>query len=390
MGSENNRITELTYKYQSGEITPEELAVLWAYLNGEQGRLERFEKRVDASQIKQKILTIMEWELAKQKSRERTLRAVAREEIVSYRIWPRLVSAACVLIAFAGLVIYRLDGKMDKRPTIPPAATANIRPGGNRATLRLGNGSVITLDSASNGTIARQGKTVIEKKANGNIAYDGSSTATNVMAMINTITTPRGGEYQVTLPDGTKAWLNAASSITFPTSFTGGKREVEVVGEVYFEVAKDVGRPFVVRAGDRSIAVLGTSFDVTNYIDEPFKATLLSGAVKVAEGNQSLLLKPGNQAKADGQYLHLVTSADTAAIVAWKQGDFRFRGESIEAVMRQLSRWYNIDVIFVGDRPAQTLTAVVSRNMPVSDVLTALAVSGYHFKIDKDRIEIMP
>jgi transmembrane sensor len=249
---------------------------------------------------------------------------------------------------------------------------------------------VIALDSAANGTIAQQGKTTIVKKASGNISYDATPVARNSTVMTNTIATPRGGQYQVILPDGSKAWLNAASSLTFPTSFSGDKREVHVTGEAYFEVAKDVARPFLVKAGNVSITVLGTSFDISNYNDEPIKTTLVGGAVKVTGGNRSVLLKPGQQAKASGEDLQLVAKADTQSIVAWKDGDFRFRGASIDEVMRQLSRWYDIQVVFVGDTPQQALTAVVSRNLPASQVLKALALSGYHFKVDRNRIEIMP
>lgn len=391
MKQDLHRITELELKAASGEITPTEEEELRNFLDQDPERWERFEERIDKAKAVDKTILVHQWEDARQRSLHRTLGELSRGRIIRHVAWPRMLAAASVLLIMVGVAIY----KATKRPLIGPAPIAitdDILPGGNRATLRLSDGTVVGLDSAVRGMIARQGATKVLKTRAGSISYVAGADQGNTV-LSNTITTPRGGQYQVVLSDGTRVWLNAGSSLTFPTAFAGDKRAVEIRGEAFFQVAKDRSHAFEVKIGSAVVTVLGTDFDISDYADEPgtpVKTTLVSGAVRVSDGKEAILLKPGQQARLQGGALQLLPEVDTEAVVAWTQGTFRFRKASIDEVMRQLSRWYDIDVQFVGEKPKQTLTAVMSRNLPASEVLKSLELTGYHCRITQGRIEIMP
>jgi transmembrane sensor len=391
MKQDLQRITELELKAAAGDISPEEVRELREYLEQDPDRWQRFVDRTDPRKVKDKLELVHGWEAARERSMQRTLGEFTRRRLVRRMAWPRMMAAASVLLILATIIMYRVT----RRRAAEPAAVAQVRdlqPGGNRATLRLGDGTVVALDSAGNGTIARQGATTVLKTQPGRISYMAGADQGGV-ALTNTITTPRGGQYQVTLADGTRVWLNAGSKLTFPTAFAGDKRAIEVSGEVFLQVAKDRGRPFEVKVGTARVTVLGTNFDVSDYADEPgapVKATLMSGAVRVLDGKTDLLLKPGQQARLQQGVLSLLSQVDTEAVAAWTQGTFRFHKASIDEVMRQLARWYDIDVQFVGEKPKQTLTAVMSRNLPASEVLKSLELTGYHCTITDGHIEIRP
>ncbi len=231
------------------------------------------------------------------------------------------------------------------REALPPATVSmdgryknDVPPGGNRASLQLANGDVIVLDTAADGRLAQQGGTRISKLQNGELAYkDEHST----VAAWNTLTTPRGGQYRLTLPDGTQVWLNAASALRFPTAFVAAERVVELTGEAYFEVAKDASKPFLVKAtGGTDVKVTGTHFNVNAYEEEAVSTvTLLEGAVTV---NQQKLA-PGEQATRQNGRIR-VTTADVDQAVAWKNGFFSFNDADIKTVMKELERWYDVKV----------------------------------------------
>jgi ferric-dicitrate binding protein FerR (iron transport regulator) len=209
----------------------------------------------------------------------------------------------------------------------------------------------------------------------------------------HTLVTPRGGQYQLLLPDGSKVWLNAASSVRFPTSFSGKERHVELTGEAYFEIAKDASRPFRVDApGGMQVEVLGTHFNIMSYTDEnAINTTLLEGSVKVREGSVSSLLRPGEQASlnkaSDGIS---VSNADVDETIAWKNGLFRFEGATIEAVMKQIARWYDVEVIYKGS-VSKHFRGMISRSVDISQVIKMLELtSEVHFKIDGKTITVMP
>ena len=268
----------------------------------------------------------------------------------------------------------------------------DIQPGGNNATLTLSNGSQIVLGSAKNGILARQSNASIIKLANGKVVYNKATTNT-VITEYNTMTTPRGGKYDLVLSDGTKVWLNAASSITYPTVFVGKERRVTITGEAYFEVAKNKEMPFKINVNGREeVQVLGTHFNIMAYNDEPaIKTTLLEGSVKIVKDKTTGFLKPGQQAQLtpNGQ-LSIVDDADINEAVAWKNGQTLFVNEDIQTIMRQVSRWYNVDVEYQGTMPTRLFTGGISRESNLSVLLRILELSNIHFKITDAKIIVTP
>lgn len=321
------------------------------------------------------------------------------------RLWFKISAAAAVILFISGTVFYFLHQKNDKAVVQieqPIHKIKDIPPGINNATLTLADGTTIVLDSAGNGALAQQGGIKV-LKINGQIAYDKSGDA-NIQAapVYNTITTARGNQYQVVLADGSKVWLNAASSIRFPTLFTGGERKVEITGEAYFEVAKDPAKPFKVMIpaspgsgsngeGGAEIVVLGTHFNVNAYPDEnDVRTTLLEGSVKISKGSKAQMLRPGEQARLTSGTITLKKNVDVSQVVAWKDGFFVFNNSDIKMIMRQVARWYDIDVNFEGEIPQEGYTGKVSRSVALSKFLQVLELNGISVKTDGRRITIAP
>ncbi len=275
----------------------------------------------------------------------------------------------------------------------------DVLPGGNKAVLSLGDGTTIVLDEAQNGKIAEVNGINIKKTADGQIVYEGTSAPAannNNTLRYNQIATPRGGQYHVTLPDGTNVWLNAASSLRYPVRFSAQEREVELSGEAYFEVTKQISNSgetvsFVVNTPTQRVEVLGTRFNINAYTDEAtVNTTLLEGSVRVSRKSDeagALVLKPNQQCLFDGTALSL-REVDVSGTIAWKEGYFSFERADIKTVMRQLSRWYDLDVRYEGKLPAGTFSGKVDRNLTLSNVLAVLAYSEVNFRIDGKTIII--
>lgn len=285
------------------------------------------------------------------------------------------------------------------------ARKSAITPGGDKAILTLADGHTIELDNASQGQLAMQGGVKVVKLADGQVSYEVPARDKDAEVHYNTISTPKGGQYQIVLPDGSRVWLNAGSSLQFPTVFTGKARSVLLSGEGYFQIAKNAfqkftiqltprpgfsqGRPEGAPANDLLIEVLGTEFDVKAYSeDKDIRTTLVSGSVKVQLGNASSVLKPGQQARVENtgsSELQVVSNVSTEDVAAWRDGFFRFQSASLESVMNQLARWYDVQVQYEGGvRPTQLLTANMSRKNNLTDILKVLEISGYRFEI-RDR-----
>lgn len=297
-------------------------------------------------------------------------------------------AAAVLLLLGAGFYLLRPSVTAPRIAAVQVPAT-QILPGSSKATLTLSDGSVIPLDSNGNKVITQQGALI--QLNNGQLQYNTQNYT--AQTTLNTLTTPRGGQFRLTLPDGTRVWLNAASAITYPTAFSEGKREVEIKGEVYFEVTAKAKMPFNVKISpSTNIEVLGTSFNINAYTDEPgIKTTLIQGAVKVNTGHASRVLLPGQQALVNSPgNINIIAKADTAAILAWKKDQFYFRDADIPTVMRQLARWYDVTIVYAGTIPARRFQGEIQRNLPLSDVLDGLENTGIHFRLQGRSIIVEP
>ena len=309
--------------------------------------------------------------------------------------WMRWAAAAALLFAVAGtaLLLER------SRPVQPGVAAAKVvaghdaNPGSSKAILTLADGKTVALDAAHNGVIGVQGGAQVVSKNTQLIYKQVADNASGVE--YNILTTPRGGQYTVVLPDGTKVWLNADSYLRYPTSFssfTGGARVVELRGEGYFEVAARVAQPFRVdvlrgKLDPLRVDVLGTHFNIMAYNDEPvLRTTLLEGAVRVSKGAEAVVLRPGQQARLEGENRLVVSQADVEEAVAWKNGLFKFDGASIGAVMRQLSRWYDLDVQYTNGEPKDLFQGELFRDVRVSELLKILQASGVHCAVEGKKL----
>lgn len=312
------------------------------------------------------------------------------------------VAAAAIIILMLGSGAYLRFNRSSQNDKITaniktPKLTHDVTPGSNKALLLLADGSSIVLDSASKGTLVQQGNTEISKIDDGSLVYNAANNSSTIL--YNTLSTPRGGQYQITLPDGTKVWLNAASSLRYPTAFVGKQREVELNGEAYFEVSQlysSGGRekvPFIVSLKGMKVEVLGTHFNVMAYDDEnSIKTTLLEGSVKVIKANEVSMLKAGQQAafiKKENK-ISLISNPDLELAVAWKNGYTSFRSADIKSIMRQVARWYNVDVVYETDIPERTFTGEVPRDARLSELLKIFEASKIHFIIEGRVIKLKP
>jgi len=314
----------------------------------------------------------------------------------------RRIAAAAILL-LAGVSCYFIWGNKHQQPPTAKQESResrfrnDIAPGGNKAILTLADGQKITLDSAADGQLARQRNASIIKLTNGQLAYQTSPTPPSPSGEsrageFNTLSTPRGGQYQLTLPDGSRVWLNAASSIRYPTAFSGKERKVEITGEAYFEVAKNAAMPFKVNvlSGGPEIEVLGTSFNIMAYDDDTtVSATLLEGAVKITKGASTRMIAPGQQLIAGKEgSMHVTTDVDVQKTIAWKNGKFIFYNDDIRVIMRQLTRWYDIDVRFAGV-VNDHYTGRISRQVNISQVLKMMeAAGGVSFSVQGKEVKI--
>jgi transmembrane sensor len=294
----------------------------------------------------------------------------------------RWVAAAAVIMV-AGIGYWLWPG--NNKQTTDHAAIAEpvtIPPGKEGAILTLSDGAAVLLDSISNGTVALQ-EGVTAKVVNGTLVYEGTGNKSSY----NTMSTPKGRQYKLTLPDGSEVWLNAASSIRYPIAFTGKERKVELQGEAYFEVKKNARQPFIVNARNKAqIEVLGTSFNVSAYTNEKdLNTTLINGSIKV----NGTIVKPGQQARITDK-LHIINNADTEKVMAWQRGFFNFEGASLEEVMRQLERWYDIDVKYENGIPAIAFGGEMKMNTSLNGILLALEKSGIRFRQEGRTLIVLP
>jgi transmembrane sensor len=402
-GQYRERILELARKLQDGEtLTPEEKAEFDQWY----GAFDDTRMPALAGETPE----VLRQRLYAEIMRKGRIQPKVGKTTPMRRYW---TAAAAVLLVLGGLMwIYvgRTPRSAVAASERPSAADTLIVPGGNKAVLTLANGTKMILDSAKNGLLAMQGGTGVIKKDDGAISYerdrnpdrgaDGNGNGKNESIgglLYNTVATPKGGQYVVTLPDGTRVWLNATSSIRFPTAFTGGERLVEISGEAYLEVAPDRTKPFRVAVahanGEKQmeVEVLGTQFNVMAYEEEgAVKTTLLEGAVRLVHGAETKVLRPGQQGELKDGVFRLMNNTDTSAVVAWKNGQTLFASEDITAIMRKVSRWYDVDVEYQGQLPKRNFTGGISRKADISELLKILELNQIHFTVKGRKITLMP
>lgn len=307
--------------------------------------------------------------------------------------WLHIAAAVIICVTAMGIYFLLKPQKPSQQIAQSKISPATIKPtiaaGGNKAMLTLSDGSSIMLDSTHQGTLAKQGNVKIVKVNIATLAYNTGEAKTGVV-VYNTLSTPIGGEYQLILPDGSKVWLNASSSIHFPTVFTGNERKVTVTGEAYFEVAKNAAMPFKINVKDMEVVVLGTHFNIMAYDDESsMNTTLLEGSVKVTKGTIVKMLMPGQQSIINKTGEIKITDADVEEVMAWKNGWFQFDAYDIKTIMRQISRWYNVEIVYEGKVPEGHFSGLVSRNNDIFQVLKIMQSAGVKFKIDGRKLIVL-
>ncbi|MEO6167471.1 MAG: FecR domain-containing protein [Chitinophagales bacterium] len=394
-----DRAEQLKQLLEKSEWTTEEKQWLSDYLqNSEGGELKLImDKAFSSYSENEKIIDQHRSEKIFKDIHEKIGDQKTTDNIRTIRYWKLNWAIAASLMLILSMGVYLLF--VTQRPKQVADTTVkdkiyknDVAPGGDKAELTLANGMKIILDSALNGSLASQGITQINRQQGQLIYSVPSHSGAEGEVMYNTLTTPRGGQQKIVLSDGTQVWMNAASSLHFPTAFTGKERRVEVTGEVYFEVAKNASQPFIVSVNNAEIHVLGTHFNVMSYSDEvALTTTLLEGSVSFTYDNNSSILKPGQQSQltSDGQ-VKVISDVNTDQVVAWKNEFFDFEGADIEQVMRQLARWYDVDIAY-HQKPGDLFFAEIPRNTKLSDVLKALALTGsVKFEIEGRSIVVMP
>jgi transmembrane sensor len=388
-------IAELLILQKERPLTPQEQLILdqWVMENPDNASLVR--QVQDEKWLESEIVSFSRYDVEKSRkileSRLTITRPVHRVHFLK-TAWIRYAAAIIILFGI-GALIYLTNQK--EKPSVtqtnPNPVQNDVTPGGNKATLTLADGSKIILDSAKSGQLAREANATITKTSDGKIVYNADEKLGDRILM-NTMSTPRGGQYQLALPDGSQVWLNAESSITYPTAFASNERKISVTGEAYFEIAKDKTKPFRVDIGNATIEVLGTHFNVNAYKEEPTKnITLLEGSVKISlekSVHTSIILKPGQQGQLnpDQQKLSLAANPDVEQVMAWRNGLFNFNSRSFADVMQLLGRWYDVEIVYEGKIPDTPIRGEMGRDLNLSQVLNALKVMGVNYVIEGKKL----
>ncbi|MBE7170158.1 MAG: FecR domain-containing protein [Williamsia sp.] len=377
------RYQELAEKFVNGTITPEEEKEFSAWYNSRQDEAVPIPAGHAAGEqeLKNRI-----WKQIQANTEANKRRGS------SYPLFLRIAAAVILVVAAAGAFLYINNQRAVRsfapvaRQTLPGAVSGKVM-------LTLADGSQVVLDDTASGTVARQGQTRLVKSGNGQLAYYSSGNTGEATTVYNTISTQPGGQYVVVLPDSSRVWLNAVSSLHFPAAFRG-ERRVELSGEAYFEVTRHPAMPFIVSVNGVQVRVLGTHFNVMGYTDEgAVKTTLLEGSVKLSGSKaENIVLLPGQQGSLDPGGKHFsVTQAKMEDVMAWKNGDFHFEGAKVESIMRQVARWYDLSVRYEGNLSNIRLGGIISRRKSVNELLEILeATHQVHFRLEGSTVAVMP
>jgi transmembrane sensor len=406
---EKQRIIYLLSRYRADEISEQELTELRLLLKNEEHK-EMFSESIqdDMMQLEPGEFDKNKWQLLLveifylEKAKPQSTKIISLYRKTNRWNWKRFAVAAAVLIVIGAGGWFALFNKATNEKVQSSAAVNDVKaPESNRAMITMANGQKIFLDSATDGTLVQLKGVEVIKLADGQISYQASSNSTGTSEQVefNTLTNPRGSRViDLQLSDGSRIWLNAGSSVTYPVAFVGNERRVIIEGEAYFEVTNNKLKPFIVSKTTIDVEVLGTSFNIKAYEeDNEIKVTLLNGKVKVTARYQtttgsSEVLVPGQQAifHRSGE-LTVMDNTDLEQVIAWKNGFFSFQSADIPTVMRELSRWYDVEVKYTGKIPKRQFEGAIDRNLSLSKVLSILERMNVHFRIDENRnIIILP
>jgi transmembrane sensor len=386
----NDRIADLIVSHLNDELTATEKNELDSWLSAAEANRVLFDRLVQEDYLLSRVTRHRErGEAILQKIREQLQQTEQGEPtdalpapVIPFRkpFWRRPMAAAILLLFIGGIVLYywkQQQTAVTPHTTTTTPTIADVAPGQQKASLTLADGSTILLDSAANGQLAQQGTAVVKNHA-GQLIYSKSNNSTTNL-LYNTLRTSKGQMYAMTLSDGTRVWLNAGSSLRFPVVFGRTERTVILTGEGYFEVAKNEAAPFVVTAGDVNVQVLGTHFNVRSYDDAPIQTTLLEGAIQVQQGSAVKNIKPGQQAEtvnaAADPAITVHNTVDVERIVAWKNGYFHFNQSPVEEVMNELSKWYDVKVIYK-DKIPNLFDGEIPRQVSLSVAIEMLELTG--------------
>ncbi len=400
MGPNKIPAAALLQKYLDGTISEPESEVLFAFIRensveGDTNLEEVLQKAYQQAFAAPDELSIE----ARKRILDKLMITTSAPEIISdpevsrtvvhtlRRRWWRYVAAAVIAAGIAGGAItwFNQHREKDSLATLMEKAE-KIGPGTERAILKLGNGQRLPLDSA-NGNIMQSGNLIVNNYG-GKLDYEGKTDVPEY----HTLITPRGGQYKVQLPDGTDVWLNAESAIVYPTAFTGDQRKVKVTGEAYFEVARQAGKPFVVDVDGKAVVeVLGTHFNISAYADEKqIQTTLLEGSVRILHHREMAVLRPGQQAQLANLEINVINNPDLETVMAWRNGVFHFNNARLDEVLRQLARWYDLDIVYEKEIPGIVFKGDLKKDLNLSQALIILSQLGVHFNIEGKKLIVVP
>lgn len=394
MSLPQEKIVDLVLRHLSGELTDAGREELEAWMNASEENRVMVSEFLDEARVKAELLQIQG---AKTRVWEK-LQEQAGGKVISLRpyrkVWPYAAGIALLVASAAVFFLY------DRRPALLPVATVQEQytdvptPAGTKAFITLGNGKKVYIDSVKNGTRLLADSRMGQKLADDRIAYEGGHDR-GIVPELNTITVPRGSKpLEIALPDGSRLWLNVASTASFYAPFPEGERAVTVTGEAYFAVAADAARPFTVKSKGQVVKVLGTEFNVNAYEDEStIKTTLVKGNIRISEtgSGATKTLSAGQQATITQRGdIVLETDADVDETLAWKQNVFQFKNEELRSIMRQLARWYDVDVRYADGVKERYFTANISRDKSMAAVLKIMELNGVHFRLEGKTLTVMP
>lgn len=364
MQDNNHYLRSLFTKYREGRCTPMEVRELFNAM-----------KDTDAHSLLEEAL---------RKEFDAQLEDRRQEERQPGKVTPLFtlrkisIAAAVVVVIVWGGYFFLNTGKPTDAEGAIVAHKDSIQPGYNQAILTLGNGKKIMLDATAAGNIATLSGTIISLDDEGKLIYDAGETDKNGEVSFNTVSTPTGGFFKIVLPDGSKVWLNSESALTFPTRFRNGQRKVTLKGEGYFEIAKNEKKPFTVKVGEgEEINVLGTVFNIMSYANEPHhKITLLEGSIRLSYANDQIILKPGEQAILTDEKMEIKQHISVTHEIAWKNGLFDFQDDGLSHILRQLERWYNVDIIYTASGKEGHYSGAIRKSSSINEVLRMLELAG--------------